>query len=131
MRSTPEPSGYRTACLLISCHSSDSSHYWLIVDRHPTTRPLCSVPITGTSPLLRGVPPSWRATGTPPLAALPLATRFNQRISVSRRGVLLFRCEARTELAPPSCRTPPDQYTGTRLTYPRTALRPWFRCHIA
>src|ERR1039457_1897231 len=67
MRSTPESSGCQTACLLILCRSSDSSHYWLIVDRHPTTRPLCSVPITGTSPLLRGVPPSWRATGTPPL----------------------------------------------------------------
>src|SRR6266478_9290655 len=63
MRSTPEPSGYRTACLLISCRSSDSSHYRLIVDRHPTTRPLRSVPITGTSPL---IPVGTALAGGPP-----------------------------------------------------------------
>src|SRR6185436_10119490 len=44
-----------------------------------------------------------------PLAPLPLASHVNPWIAVSRRGVLQFRCEARTELAPRSCRTPPDQ----------------------
>jgi hypothetical protein len=64
---------------------------------------------------LRDVPPSLArhrystTRGSSPLAALPLAIRVNPRITVSCQGVLLFRCGARTELAPPSCRTPPDQ----------------------
>src|SRR5690348_12403848 len=88
---------------------------WLIADRNLTTRPLRSTPITGASPLLRDGPPSCPATGTPPLTALhrlrplPLASRHQPRLPISGRGVLLFRVEAWTGLAPPICRTPPEQ----------------------
>src|SRR4051812_26352108 len=47
-------------------------------------------------------------------------------MSVSGQGSLPFHAGARSELTPPIRRTPPSQYTGTRLTHPGPAPVPGF-----
>jgi len=82
------------------------------------TRPLRSTPITGASPLLRAGPPASAATVLNasrflPPDALPVAVRRNGR-AVSALAFPRSMQKPQTGLAPPSCRAPPGQSTGTR-----------------
>ena len=104
-----------------------------------TTRPLRSSPITGPSPLIRDGPPLCPASLLSPsqIRCLGFSLETTGRrpeplhwpAVPSGRQVPEFRTRAQTTLAPPSCRTPPGQSTGSRQAPPGATTRPRFRCH--
>src|SRR5213078_3855184 len=85
------------------------------------SRPLRSTPVTEASPLLRAGPPASAATVLnasqfPLRNALPVTTPG--RVDMSALAFPRSMQKPQTRLAPPPCRTPPGQSTGTRQTLP-------------
>ena len=90
------------------------------------SRPLRSTPITEASPLLRAGPPASAATVLnasqfPLPGALPVTTPV--RVDVSALAFPRSMQKPQTRLAPPPCRTPSGQSTGTRQTLPEVASK--------
>jgi hypothetical protein len=91
------------------------------------------------SALLRDGPPLCPASLLSPSRFQPLGVlaangrrdpRSSEPTAAAGRQVHTFRTRARTTLAPPPCRTPPGQSTGTRQAHPRAPKHPRFRCHL-
>jgi hypothetical protein len=92
------------------------------------------------SPLLRDGPPLCPASLLSPSRFQPLGVlaangrrdpRSSEPTAAAGRQVHTFRAGARTTLAPPPCRTPPGQSTGTRQAHPGAPKHPRFRCHLS
>lgn len=102
------------------------------------TRPLRFTPITGASPLLRAGPPASGATVLnvsqfllPDALPLTIPRHIHRRATaVSPPAFPRSVQKPQTRLAPPSCRAPPGQSTGTRQAHPGTTGLPRFRCQI-
>ena len=91
------------------------------------------------SQLPRGGPPLCHASVLSPSRFQPLedlpstnSRRLDRHwpAAGARRQVPTFHTGAQTKLAPPPCRTPPGQSTGTRQAHPGAMARPRFRCHL-